>query len=34
LLLKPGGATIYFGPLGDDSQRLIDYFQVLARRGE
>ena len=28
LLLKPGGATIYFGPLGDDSQRLIEYFQV------
>ena len=27
LLLKPGGRTIYFGPIGDHSQRLIDYFQ-------
>ncbi|EFN59136.1 hypothetical protein CHLNCDRAFT_137957 [Chlorella variabilis] len=27
LLLKPGGSTVYFGPLGDDSQALIRYFQ-------
>ena len=29
LLLKPGGRTIYFGPMGDNSQRLIDYFQAV-----
>ncbi|KAL4419611.1 hypothetical protein ABPG77_001665 [Micractinium sp. CCAP 211/92] len=27
LLLKPGGATIYFGPMGDESDRLISYFE-------
>lgn len=25
---QPGGATIYFGPLGDGSERLIQHFQV------
>jgi hypothetical protein len=29
LLLKPGGRTIYFGPIGDDSQRLTGYFQAI-----
>lgn len=27
LLLKPGGATIYWGPMGDSSEKIIDYFQ-------
>jgi ATP-binding cassette, subfamily G (WHITE), member 2, SNQ2 len=27
LLLKKGGQTVYFGPLGDRSATLIDYFQ-------
>ena len=27
LLLKPGGRTIYSGPMGDSSERLIAYFQ-------
>ena len=26
LLLKPGGATIFFGPVGDESSLLINYF--------
>ena len=30
LLLKPGGATIFFGPTGDAAERLIEYFQVRA----
>lgn len=30
LLLKPGGATIYFGPMGDESDRLISYFEARA----
>lgn len=29
LLLKPGGRAVYFGPLGDHAQQLIDYFQAL-----
>lgn len=29
LLLKPGGRTVYFGPLGDGAERLIDYLQGL-----
>jgi hypothetical protein len=29
LLLKPGGASIYFGPMGDSSERLIAYFQSI-----
>jgi hypothetical protein len=29
LLLKPGGSTIYFGPLGDESADLLAYFQAL-----
>jgi len=28
LLLRPGGATVYFGPLGDGSELLINYFQA------
>lgn len=31
LLLKPGGATIYSGPLGDNSEGLISFFQVRSR---
>ncbi|GME69443.1 unnamed protein product [[Candida] boidinii] len=27
LLLKPGGETIYFGPVGQDSKTLINYFE-------
>lgn len=27
LLLKNGGRTVYFGPLGQDSRTLIDYFE-------
>ncbi|KAL6781800.1 hypothetical protein ACKKBF_B09460 [Auxenochlorella protothecoides x Auxenochlorella symbiontica] len=29
LLLKPGGRTIYNGPMGDDSADLIAYFQAI-----
>lgn len=29
LLLKPGGKTIYFGPLGDESKNLIEYFEAV-----
>lgn len=29
LLLKPGGSTIYFGPLGDESGDLLAFFQAL-----
>ena len=29
LLLKPGGASIYFGPMVDSSERLIAYFQSI-----
>jgi ABC-type multidrug transport system ATPase subunit len=27
LLLKRGGSTIYYGPIGEDSQTLVNYFQ-------
>jgi ATP-binding cassette, subfamily G (WHITE), member 2, SNQ2 len=27
LLLETGGKTVYFGPLGDDSQILINYLE-------
>jgi ATP-binding cassette, subfamily G (WHITE), member 2, SNQ2 len=27
LLLKKGGQTVYFGPLGENAGTLIDYFQ-------
>ena len=27
LLLKRGGSTIYYGPLGPESQTLVDYFE-------
>eukprot|EP00887_Chlorella_sp_A99_P000995 scaffold5.g995.t1 len=27
LLLKPGGRTVFFGPMGDSSERLIGYFE-------
>ena len=29
LLMKRGGEAIYMGPLGTNSQIMIDYFQVL-----
>lgn len=29
LLLKPGGSTIFFGAMGDDAEKLIDYFQAI-----
>ncbi|KAL4447582.1 hypothetical protein ABPG75_004801 [Micractinium tetrahymenae] len=29
LLLKPGGATIFFGSMGDESGNLINYFQSI-----
>ena len=29
LLLKRGGYCIYFGPLGDESTRLVDYFESI-----
>ena len=28
LLMKRGGQTVYFGPLGDQSRDLKEYFQV------
>jgi hypothetical protein len=28
LLMKRGGYVIYFGPLGERSQQMVDYFQV------
>jgi ABC-type multidrug transport system ATPase subunit len=30
LLLKRGGSTIYYGPLGERSQTLVDYFESSA----
>ena len=29
LLLKPGGRTVYWGPLGDGAERMIDYFEAI-----
>lgn len=29
LVLKPGGVCVYFGPLGLESSRLIDYFSSI-----
>ena len=29
LLLKPGGRTIFAGPMGDNSQLLINYFSSI-----
>lgn len=27
--MKPGGQTIYYGPLGDDAHQLVEYFQSI-----
>jgi ABC-type multidrug transport system ATPase subunit len=29
LLLKRGGSTIYYGPLGEESATLVDYFESI-----
>ena len=29
LLLKRGGSTIYYGPLGEESATLVEYFQSI-----
>jgi ABC-type multidrug transport system ATPase subunit len=32
LLLKRGGSTIYYGPLGEESEMLVNYFQSVDAR--
>ncbi|GMN44110.1 hypothetical protein TIFTF001_013318 [Ficus carica] len=31
MLLKPGGQVIYFGPLGQDSSNIVEYFECIPR---
>ena len=34
LLLKSGGETVYFGPLGDDGEHLVTYFEYDGKVGD
>ena len=34
LLLKSGGETVYFGPLGDEGEEIVEYFEYDGKVGE